>query len=311
MSEHVSPNIDTSYWQGNNRDWLKERGKDWPRIAKMLTLRKSKKAINVIKQYYLKGKMPDWYKWAESDNYERHLDLFLFLWCHPSRDKALLIRLRNEYMHSCLVTLEDITLGYSYFSVTEGVIDTTRKNFRIESLAERFGTYGENELFFDVMLNELDQPKYMLDCISLYSESKTERETFEVLRSSFNSVYMMKFWLCLKSLHPINEDFLYQYDKPLEWWCRSSQVCESYFSNDPQEKNVRKFFIGALYCIWNFNTEKEGDTCRTRFVHKMRKILNEREFIADFKQMWQNVKSNNVNVDVKDPWCVNAESRLH
>ena len=52
--------IDTSFWLTKDKAWVEARKADWPRIEKMFCHRKTKRALTVIKQYYLKGKMPKW-----------------------------------------------------------------------------------------------------------------------------------------------------------------------------------------------------------------------------------------------------------
>jgi len=61
-----------------------------------------------------------------------------------------------------------------------------------------------------------------------------------------------------------------------------------------------KEYQKALYCFYHFDTEKEGDTSQTHFVNKIRKILDEREFIPEFKKMWLDVKAD--KIEVKNPW---------
>ena len=104
-------------------------------------------------------------------------------------------------------------------------------------------------------------------------------------------------WLCIKKMRPINEDMLYQYDRPLEWWYECRARNEDYFSGDLRAEALRNSFGKALYRICHFDTNLEGDTCRTRFVHRMRKILDERPFIKEFKDMWGKVKSGDVRFD--------------
>lgn len=95
----------------------------------------------------------------------------------------------------------------------------------------------------------------------------------------------------------VNEDFLFQYDRPLEWWYMCRPVVEDAFDKETFPDNQRKLVKIALYRIYHFDTQKEGDSCRTRFVHKMRKILDERPFIKEFEAMWAQVKSGKIQVE--------------
>ena len=58
------PEIDTQYWQLGDPSWVKQRQSEWLSIEPMLleTMFKSKKAITIIKRYFLKGIMPDFEK---------------------------------------------------------------------------------------------------------------------------------------------------------------------------------------------------------------------------------------------------------
>ena len=95
----------------------------------------------------------------------------------------------------------------------------------------------------------------------------------------------------------MNNEFLLQYDQPLDDWYKSCEQNEDYFIKDAQTENARKSVINALYVIHHFDTDKEGDTCRSQFCFKIRKILDERLFIAEVKQMWVDIKSGDIVVD--------------
>jgi len=56
----------------------------------------------------------------------------------------------------------------------------------------------------------------------------------------------------------------------------------------------------TLYGFYHFDTEKEGDTSRTHFIQNIREILDEREFVPEFKQMWLDTKAG--LIEVKKPW---------
>ncbi|MDE1462686.1 hypothetical protein [Spartinivicinus poritis] len=154
---------------------------------------------------------------------------------------------------------------------------------------------GENELLFDILIGDLAEP--------VYPEKGEASWSIDKLRGEYRDIFGMTQWLCNKQLNYINKDCLFQYDNYLEYWCLS---CFKLKETDAVAK--RKAFEDwdliqeGLYRIYHFDTEKEGDTCRTRFIHKMRRILDEREFIPEFKQMWLDIKSNKINVE--EPWNI-------
>jgi hypothetical protein len=65
----------------------------------------------------------------------------------------------------------------------------------------------------------------------------------------------------------------------------------------PRNRGSQKYFEKALYRIYHFDTAKEGNSCRTHFVQKLRKILDERQFIREFEMIWARVKSGEVQIE--------------
>jgi len=299
-TNYTFPEFDASYWPVKDKAWMAQRKQEWAAIEVMLEYKKTKKARTIIKSYFLKGKLPDWDKLRHWNNDERHLDIFLFLWLHPSRDKDLLIKLRDEYMHSVVIRIGDIGTGYGTF-FGEFIIMPSQDypDEMVKDLKYCITTDGENEFLFDVMMEGLDQPFYELEF--LYLDNKPP----EVLKlqtpcAKPEYLYLICEWLYIKNFRSINEDYLLQYDKPLEWWYRCFPTDEAYFEKEAQSVAVRQAFREALYRIHIFDTEKEGDTRRTRFAHKLRKLFDERDFIPEFKQMWLDVRAGRLKVDEAD-----------
>ncbi len=290
------PEFDTSYWKNKDKDWVLDRKQQWLKIEPMLKYDKKSRGISAIKQYFMRGKLPDWDKMRDWNGWERHVDLFMFVWLHPSEDKDFLIHLRDQYAKSVVIKAEDIGKGYElFFSSSIVLASQTNVGWGLENVRYT----GKNEFLFDVLMQDIDYMNEPLNFLNL-TYSPPEKVILGVPISSFSHINLSSKWLCLMKMHPINEDFLYQYDRPLDWWYNCRAQNEDYFSSHAQAENLRNVFRKALYRIHNFNTQKEGDTCRTRFVHKIRKILDEREFISEFKQMWEDTKAG--KIEVKDPW---------
>jgi hypothetical protein len=160
---------------------------------------------------------------------------------------------------------------------------------------------GNNEFYFDVMMEDVEYLDSELEFI--YMEGyPPEKIIVGVPTIPFNYISSMSRWLCIKQMRALNLDMLFQYDRPLEWWYRCRTRDENYFENQGQAEKRRQNYRKYLFRICHFDTDKEGDTCRTRFVQKMRKMLDEREFISEFKQMWEEVKAGKVGV--KKPWAL-------
>jgi len=289
--------IDTSYWLTKDKDWVADRKAKWEIIEPMLVGPKSGKGKTAIKQYFLKGKMPDWDKFRDWNNDERHVDLFMFLWLHPSWDEEILIQLRNEYMASDIIVYDDVRQGFGIFLSSGTVRACKDYSDSPDDLPHCLHTDGHNELLFRILMGDLSKMTYELEFLD--TGLGREKRSFDLPKSSFNIMISISKWLCNKSMSPINNDMLLQYDLPLEWWYSSVKEVD-YFNLNARNKKTKPQYEKALYRIHHFDTEKEGDTCRTHFVHKIRKILDERDFIPEFKQMWEDVKTG--KIEVKDPW---------
>ena len=285
-TEYLFPDIDTSYWRVNDKQWIADRKAQWANIEPKLGSIKTKRGISIIKQYFLRGKMPDWEKLKYWDESYRHIDLFMFLWMHPTWDIKVLTELRNQYLFEDVATLEDINRGIALF--LDQAIVGARRNYSNDPERERLmglHTDMHNELLFQVLFDDLKQQEYEVHRYDdLFEKDRTY--SVKVPQSSIEHVALMGAWLSINELKPANLDFLYQYDQPLGWWINGIPKDEDYFRTAPQAQGLRDSIRKALYRIAHFDTQKEGDTCRTRFVYKMRKILDERDFIPDFKQMW-------------------------
>ncbi len=285
-------NIDTSFWKTDDKIWIKSRKASWPKYEKMLARYKTRKGLSIIKRYYLRGEMPDWLDLKEWEHPERHLDIFCFIWLHPSWDKDILVPLRNAYLASSLTVEDDIRIGLANF-LWNGIGMACQANDQDPEGPRIIVTDGYNELLFEILMGDLSETRFEiqgyspLDVVIQYGHPK---RFFEMPRSSFDAVCTMRKWLSLEKLEPINQDMLYQYDGPLEWWYQSCETEEGYFDNK-MHRDSRKYIERALYELYHFDIDEEGNTGRTDFVIKIRKILDEREFIPEFKEMWLAAKT--------------------
>lgn len=282
------PDIDTSYWKLHDKEWVKSRKLEWDNIELMFSDGvKSKKGLAIIKAYFLRGKMPDFLTLKKWNNIDRHLDLFCFLWLHPESDFYILKNLRDEYVSSKLVTDEDIKIGFNMISHWCCVMAS--QEYTKKEIAKIISTNGFNELLFRVIYGDIGVSR-LPESIDL--EFKFNKSKDDLGRS----LITMTHWLCNKKLNVLNEDCLYQSNYYLDYWYSCMPENNEYFSK-PINKITLNPTRKGLYRIYTFDTEKEGDTPRTRFVTKMRKILDEREFIPEFKQMWEDVKSGKIVVE--------------
>ena len=197
------PPLDLSCWQVKDKEWMAARIERWAQIETMLKGHKSSRGMTIIKQYFLKGKLPDWEKLREWDNDKGHLDLYLFLYLHPSNDKNYLIGLRDQYIKSQVIKTSDIYTGYAIF-FRQGIAMASYE-YSDEEVAQRLTEdvicTGENEFYFDVLMEGLD---YLDEELGFYSYSigsgeKTEKVIIESRKSTFSwDLVSMSKWLCVK-----------------------------------------------------------------------------------------------------------------
>jgi hypothetical protein len=292
------PDIDTSYWKTKDREWMAARKQAWQRIEPMLVSCKSGKGKTAVKQYFLKGKLPDWELFSEWENSDRHVDLFMFLWLHPSWEEEVLIPLRDAYMTSDQIVLRDLEAGFwtmlrwGTLMACQDYSDETE-----EEMQNGLVTDGHNELLFRIMMGDLSQPDYEIAREPRWGGAKP---VFHLPPADIQDFFLMGRWLCIEKMLPINNDMLFQYDLPLEWWYQGCSRDEDYFMKNGDPVVLREMILRSLWRIYNFNTDKEGPGPRTNFVNKMRKILDERSFIKEIEEMWRRVKAGKVQLD--RPW---------
>lgn len=285
------PIIDSSYWKLDDKTWVSERKANWEVIERCYSdgLEKSKKGMNIIKRYYLKGEMPDFESLRSwNDETLRHLDLYSFLWLHPSKDKNVLTELRNQYVNSPLVVEYDIKVGLGIL-FHSGELLPVRDAKHID-LTKDFNTGGINLLMFQLIVGDLSK--------DYYPENRNTIHKVEKFRNGFNKFVIFGQWLCAKKLSVLSEDCLYQYDDYLQYWLKCCDKDVYFFGSS--FKYYKDALVMALHRINRFDEDKEGDTARGRFVPKIRKILDEHEFHPTLKELWAEVK-NNTN-DIKGLW---------
>ena len=110
------PDIDRSAWLLSDPAWVKARQAQWPLIEPVLSQHFGKKPafLKIVQRFFLSGEMPDWSKHVPDR--QSHLDLYTFLWLHPSHDAAVLAELREQYVASPLTSATDIAQGHDHLA---------------------------------------------------------------------------------------------------------------------------------------------------------------------------------------------------
>ena len=291
--------IDTSFWMTKDKNWMDERKAQWSAIEKVVSLNRKKTEVNVIKQYFLRGKMPKWEKYKDWDELFRHLDLEFFLWLHPSNNIEVIKALYKVYINSGLIHEKDVIKGYGFFLDNEFI----RAVLPYKSMEDYpFPFMGKkNIILFSAMFEDINYAKNIIISLVGGKENfeKKAKHIFEFLGySHFLGIWQ---WLLNDPRSQLSLNCLYQYDEVLEW-CLTTLTAskEKEFLDGLEVPEYLQAFQKALFCIHNFDTKDEENAYRANCIFKVREILDEREFIPEFKQMWLDIKAG--KIEVKDPW---------
>lgn len=280
--------IDTSFWLTKDKIWMAERRANWVNLESMLGEYKSKKGLSVLKQYYLKGKMPNWESFKEWNSYNRHLDICSLIWMHPSWDKNVLSNLRNDYLNSKLIVLNDVKCGFEMFFGDMEL--ATYMSYSSEEEMIWPNSEGHNEEIFDVLIGDFSTTEYTIYCGNPTSAFRQiPHPVYSLPKGRLITLQSMAKLLNIENMYPVNEDFIYQYDAPLEWWYRGASVDFENFKIGM--RNPLRVLMDPLRTINSFDVDREGDTCRSRFVTKIRDILDNREFQGGVNEAWKDVKA--------------------
>ena len=297
----LSADFDTSYWRTDDKAWMAERRSTWAGIEPtVLTVVEAKKFLAPIKAYYLRGQIPDWDKGQAKYDPKPHLNLFLFLWLHPSRDESVLNQLRQIYVGSSTVWHRDVSRGYFSFLASQRYGQTL--DYASEPKYEHYPRLqGYGELFFRVLFVNPQEREWMLENYQetriTGSPGKIRYREFAIPRLELTEMLSMNRWLKLEKLAPSSEEFLYQYDDALNYWYQDVRGV-NYFDQGTNRKG-KIYWYKTLYPFHHFDTDREGDTVRSRFVFKIRKLLDDGIF-DEHDEMWDDVK--NDRIEIEDPW---------
>ena len=290
------------YWRLHEKGWLEQRKKSWPPIQNTIQcLLKRKKALPLIKNYYLKGDIPDsdiFDKWDEIESDTgRHLDLFCFLWLHPSDDYAVLKQAMDSYCNSHYVKPEDIIGGVRNF-ISIAVISACMGGANhVEAGANSkyhpYGLDGQEELYFRLLYG--DEMKRM----TIINPTKSYKDVIiNMPIGNIGSIVSMAQWLCLKELGDYSRTMLYQHELPLDFFFKYAMNDEPIIQQELDW--YRKSIELAFYRIYRFDMEKEGDTGRTQLVTRLRERLDNRDYHPLLQDIWQKVKGGKIHI--RAPW---------
>ena len=252
-------NIDTSYWLTKDKDWKEQRSAQWPAIEKVVGINRNKAEVNVIKAYFLRGKMPKWEKYKDWEKTFRHLDLRMFLWLHPSDEPEVLIPLYKTYMESDVIHARDVTAGYGSLLDNE----LLRAPSPYKSLKDYpFPFMGDkNIIVFRIFFADIAYAKNCMVRLLGGQESFDEKAAhlFEFC-GYLHFLYIWQ-WLMQDIKLPLAESNLYQYDEVLDWCITTLTVQkeQDYLKSIAHKVNEIQY-QKALYCIYHFDKEKSEES---------------------------------------------------
>ena len=249
MSTEMSlKKIDTSYWKTKDKEWVEQRQAQWHAIERVVGSERRKSEVNVIKDYFLRGKMPNWKKYKEWNGDCRHVDLKMFLWLHPSDDHDVLKDLYKTYMESDLIHELDVIKGYGSF-VSHEFLSAASSKKTIEEYQFPF-MGAKNIVLFRVMFEDVEYAKDRIRSLvgGQANYDKTAREIMEFL--GFSHFLFIRRWLMQNETLPLCVNSLYQYGDVLEW-CLTTLTPnnEKEFLDGLQTPEYLKAFQRALYCL--------------------------------------------------------------
>jgi hypothetical protein len=301
MEMYSLTGIDTSYWLTKDKAWMAARKAQWPAIERFVEGNRRRSEVNVIKQYFLRGTMPKWEKYWDWGDNDRHVDVSVLLWLHPSNDPCVLKPLFNAYIESDLIHPLDVIRGYSVFMDAEFVAASS-STYTIDDYIFRY-MGKKNIIVFRILFEDIAYVKEKVAAL-VVEDYPGLKGKFERSLGRFGYVHflMMSSFLITDKNSFLIPNCLYQYDEVLDWCLKvmlTEHARESFLKGIEPKAGLYDYQKG-LYRIHHFNTEEEGDTIRTRLVHKIRKMLDEHDFIPEFKKIWEDVKAD--KVDIKNPW---------
>jgi len=255
--------------------------------------------VNVIKAYFLRGKMPKWEKYKSWDKTFRHLDLRMFLWLHPSDDPEVLIPLYKTYMESDVIHVRDVTAGYGSLLDNE-LLSATLPYKSLKDYPFPF-MGNKNIILFRIFFADIGYAKECM--IRLFGGQEGFDENAAHIFECYGYLDFLNIWTWLlqDAKSPLMLNCLYQYDEVLDWCLTTfNEKNEQEFITSLEHKVNQIIFQKALYCIYHFDAEKNEESCRSRALVKVRQLLDDNDFVPEFKQMWEGIKSG--EIEVKNPW---------
>jgi hypothetical protein len=303
MTEDLNQLVDKDHWHPNDTQWLAERKVAWPDVEdRLLVLGKKRKEINVVKRYYLYGEMPDWLKLQDDNADENHVDLYTFLWLHPSWDMNVLEPLRDAYVNyeparamRFWPVFQPIALGVN----TACAAGSHRLSLDGKSIVMH--AEGHFNELFDLCIGRGCRKEFLHFLLK-------ERPWDQVYNQiTFGHLISLAEWLMIgRELNACNRDMLFQYEQPIEAWYYAVNALPNYFLDKKVESAKKSAIATALWRIFHFDLEQEGDTIRSRCLVKWRKLLKERSFESpEFNEVLDIVLNDELRI--YNPWKGNVQ----
>ena len=277
-------------WQLDNSEWVKNRKKQWDKLEPVLKdhAKPTKFALTPIKNYFLKGALPNWKKYQDWDSVHstyRHLDLFTFLWLYPSQNEADMKCLFEIYMNSKFPLNEDVSAGYSLFFE---FLDSCAHNTNFKKPIYLYIDEKDVQTIFKAMF--LGQRKRSGKTVGNeeISEYQYSRMWFWNLRGAID-------WISIKEsqFKPFRAIYWVRFDPALEWWIENMTMVaveDIEFSRDVrvvEKDNVADFFRKFL----SIRKNSIFSEIQLELYNKLLAVFESEDLPLELRKVWLEIKN--------------------
>ncbi|MDJ0940852.1 MAG: hypothetical protein QNJ00_13910 [Woeseiaceae bacterium] len=272
--------VDLSHWLLDDPKWVKKRERSWKRVEKLLGNYKTKKCLNVVKAYFMKGKMPDWQKLYEqlrfTNPYQSHLDLFSLLYCHPVQEYEVLKPLADAWMAGETWGRTPSEVRATNRILYDVLLFQPATNGGTRAAQRMFPFDGDAELYVNLLYAELPENRNLN---RNYAALFDGGPGYSYVRLACQSL------LVADKLTATGERFALQFQPALELLHARSTVSPNTLDDGA------RFRPEDFAVMRAFDVKREGDTVRSRFVRRFSKMLETHDWPEDFVADWKTAGS--------------------
>lgn len=271
---------DLQAWKVNDKDWLKNREREWAQFEKRLLKAGLKKSVvSKCKRYFVKGELTPF----EDRIY---VCMLLLVWFHPNKSEEnwALIKKAIQNIGS------DWGFANDHYKESTSLYGSAQSNKFSESEGFKQGFFMGDEVKLWTFLFGDDDGELFIKF-----DGETKLDKFFRFSSPFDGGIGMLSWLRNKNDKIINKWVIYQHDCYLEYWNNSltDENLFNIFKTHPRARKpnpLRSVFKDYLSFVLGFDADTNPTYFKSVFVKKVRKILFERPLSETMQQILEEVK---------------------